>query len=820
MANKIVTYIQMRYGLFLLTFALSTSVVGQPIWTAEELGHQGRINVVEFSPDGIQLASGAEDYNILLRDADTGQELQHFTGHSGPILTLAFSSDGTRLVSGSSDQSIRIWDIESGRELQLLTAHTGPVYSVDFSPSGKQLISGSEDKSILLWDTETGQELQQFTGHTGSVHSVVFLPNGTQFISGSEDESIRLWEIETGRQLQSFLKHTGPVYSVDYSPNGDVVFSGSGDKSTILWRLANGEEILSRNHEDEVISVKFSMDGTLLAAGLRNEYIKLIKLPETQTTTLETPYNHLSSIALSPDNMHLAFGTERIISSGLKFGSIYLWDFASQPTSSGPVELRNFIAHTHQINSVMFSPDGSQLVTASWDGSVRFWDIASGKVLRNIKYLSSTYSLSFSPDGSQLAIGLLRGNVVLLEAATGTELRRLPGRENDERSFVIFSPDGSQLATSSHTSGTIRLWDLSTDEEPQLISGHTGGVTSMVFSPDGSQLISGSHDRSIRLWDVETGQELRRFSGHAESVHSIAISSDGSQLASGSIDGSVRIWDVGTGEELQVILGHFAPVRFVIFSPDGAQVASGGSDRYVRRWDVSTGKDLGTLEHGNFVLALDISRDSKFLASAGGQTLKLWDWDPTVLGFSQTIPDLSYPLSQPITPLALPEAVGGVKPIEYTITPTLPEGLKFDASTRTISGTPTAVAASEYKYTATDANGMSKNLLFKIFVYSTVSIDSQSLPESFTVVGNYPNPFQKSTQLTFDLPWPARVQVELMDVIGRRVMTIPERNVAAGWARTIDLSGEALPAGVYLYRLIANSSSGNSVQMGQIVRIR
>ena len=95
-----------------------------------------------------------------------------------------------------------------------------------------------------------------------------------------------------------------------------------------------------------------------------------------------------------------------------------------------------------------------------------------------------------------------------------------------------------------------------------------------------------------------------------------------------------------------------------------------------------------------------------------------------------------------------------------------------------------------------------------------------ALPEKFTVQGNYPNPFQETTQLTFDLPWQARVRVEVIDITGRQVLSVPESDMMAGWSKSIQLDGATLPAGLYLYRVIADSPTERSVQVGRFVRIR
>ena len=194
----------------------------------------------------------------------------------------------------------------------------------------------------------------------------------------------------------------------------------------------------------------------------------------------------------------------------------------------------------------------------------------------------------------------------------------------------------------------------------------------------------------------------------------------------------------------------------------------------------------------------------------------------SAVSFVDMVADQSYPRTHAIAPLILPAAAGGAPPLGYTLTPTLPGGLSFDASTRTISGTPTEVTAGlvSYTYKATDANGSADSLQLSIEVYSPVAAEHEALPESFVVRGNYPNPFHHSTRIVFDLPWPATVTVEVMDVTGRRVFAVPAASLAAGWGRRIELSGMALSSGLYLYRLIAMSPAGNSVHTGRFVRLR
>ncbi|MDE2834978.1 MAG: S8 family serine peptidase [Bacteroidota bacterium] len=194
----------------------------------------------------------------------------------------------------------------------------------------------------------------------------------------------------------------------------------------------------------------------------------------------------------------------------------------------------------------------------------------------------------------------------------------------------------------------------------------------------------------------------------------------------------------------------------------------------------------------------------------------------TPLHFAQMVAAQLFILGQSVTPLVLPEAVGGVSPISYSLVPVLPTGLTFDTVTRTISGTPTEITMSPVTltYTATDAAGDMVSMMFNVEVHSSVASEAETVPSAFALHGNYPNPFAGATRILFDLPAAARVSLDVLDITGRRVRRVPARMLEAGWDRSIDVSGAGLPSGMFMYRMRVDLPEGATFKSGSFIHIR
>ena len=275
----------------------------------------------------------------------------------------------------------------------------------------------------------------------------------------------------------------------------------------------------------------------------------------------------------------VAFSRDGTLASGALDGTVILWDaITEQPIAT-------LTGHTASARSVAFSPDGTTLASGSHDGTVILWDVATQQPKDTLtEHTAPVETVAFSRDGSTLASGSHDGTVILWDVDTGQPKDTIMGRANWVWS-VAFSPDGT-LAI-GRNDGTVLLWDVATGQPKDTLTGHTAWVESVAFTRDGSTLASGSGDNTVILWDVATGRPIAILPGHTAGVNSVAFSPDGTMLASGSDDTTVRLWDAIIGQRIATLTGHTSWVRSVAFSPDGTTLASGSGDHTVSLWEIA-----------------------------------------------------------------------------------------------------------------------------------------------------------------------------------------------------------------------------------------
>ena len=238
--------------------------------------------------------------------------------------------------------------------------------------------------------------------------------------------------------------------------------------------------------------------------------------------------------------------------------------------------------HTNVISALAFSPDGTRLISGSFDKTARIWAIGSRQ----------------SAIGNPECLCVLRGHTDYIYA-------------------VARSPDGTRAATGSDDDA-LKLWDARSGRLIKTLTGHTNDVVSVAFTPDGRYLLSGSWDRTIRLWDGRTGAFIKALARQDSNVDSLSISPDGSKVLTGCGYGTKtnNVFAIPSGERVASFTKHDNIVLATAISPDGKTAATGGgNDREIYLWDLATGEVKRKLVgKGRSVWSVGFARDGKGIA--------------------------------------------------------------------------------------------------------------------------------------------------------------------------------------------------------------
>lgn len=290
-----------------------------------------------------------------------------------------------------------------------------------------------------------------------------------------------------------------------------------------------------------------------------------------------------------------------------------------------------FTADAVRFQSAEYSPDGTRIVSAGSDGTVRVWSSDGGtEILVLNGHEGRVWSAQFSPDGTQIVSAGDDGTVRVWPSDGSQEALVLNGHEDFVRS-AQFSHDGTRIVSAS-ADGTVRIWASDESGETLVLEGHEFGVYSAQFSSDGSQIVSASDDGTVRVWASDGGGELLVLNGHEGPVFSAQFSNDGSRIVSAGDDGTVRVWASDGGGDPLVLNGHSGAVMSARFSGDAARIISAGGDGTVRVWPSDgSGEALVLAGHDNSVSSAQFSPDDSKIVSAGSDgTMRIWALDTSI----------------------------------------------------------------------------------------------------------------------------------------------------------------------------------------------
>jgi len=287
---------------------------------------------------------------------------------------------------------------------------TGIINGVACSADGKKIAAAGDNGAVTVWDLPSGTLLLTLGKDLQSADAVAFSPDGRLLAAavatgGRRGNAVQVWDLASGQLVQDMRGHTQLITDLAFSPDGNRIASVGNDNTLRIW------------------NVKY---GTL------------------ETTQKETK-NNLLALAYSPDGKNIA-------------------------------------------------------ATENWDGKIQMWDAVNVRLIRTIPgHGDWVLCVAYSPDGTEFVTGSRDGSVYVWDAESGARLRILRDPELDPVNSVAYSPDGRYVMGATQ-SRHILSWRKSGGALFNFYAGNDLSVTSLAFPPAGKYLVSGGLDGVLRVW--------------------------------------------------------------------------------------------------------------------------------------------------------------------------------------------------------------------------------------------------------------------------------------------------------------------------------
>ena len=392
--------------------------------------------------------------------------------------------------------------------------------------------------------------------------------------------------------------HEDSVVSVAFSSDGTRLLTGSHDKTARIWDVEGRQLAVLAGHEEEVTGVAFSPEGDRILTCSWDGTVRLWDAEGNPVATLREHEGRVLCCAYSPDG--------RFFATGGADRTARLWHADGTPYE---VALR----HDGPVAGVEFSADG-HLLTAAWDRTARLWRL-DGAEVRRFQHRWMVRGATFSPDGERV---LTVGGSIRLFERDGTEVYELLHHGGIH---ARFAPDGKRFLVGGEWNRTALCSSDGWTTTP--LRGHHAAVYSVAFHRDCRRVATASDDASVKVWELDGG-EGTAFRGHEMHVHGVDFTRDQERVVTASADGTARIWRVD-GTQETVLQGHRGMVSSAVFGPEGEHVLTASRDRTARLWS-RAGEEMLVLQHDKSAFGAEFSPDgTRIVTASADATARIWN---------------------------------------------------------------------------------------------------------------------------------------------------------------------------------------------------
>lgn len=535
----------------------------------------GRSTTAAWAPDGNTLLTGALDGSVRLWDARTGTLVRTFGAPNGGVVyTVAYSPDSRRIAVGQHDGRVSLWDAAQGNQILAFAGESKhPVARLEYSPDGAFILAAHQaNDPTRVWDAVSGEQRRVLPGGFGVA---CFSPDGRSVAVNGPDpwDTLQILDLEGKVGPKTLRGHQAAVTAAAFSPNGRLLATGGVDKTVRVWEVRTGKGLcVLHGHSRRVVRVAFSPDGRTIASSGEDGLVKLWSA-QGSCEPRQLGYGRSTSLALSP-------GGDRLLCTWDVGGEAVIWDLRT-----GLVTGR-LAGGQAGLDWVAWSKDGQRVMTVTSDHVVSIWDPADNRLTASFPVSGNRERPALSPDGTCVVTGGDQAARVW-DVATGRVLRQLPG-VGSQVAGVAWSPDGKSIVTAD---GEVRLWNAGAAHVPPRTStaGEDGVSGPFAVSADSRWLAGAGTGGKVFVWELPSLRLSLAFSPHSADITALTLSPDGRLLAT-SDEGNVKLWDAVTGRQLLSLPVSAARSRSLDFAHDGKTLAVGDYLTPPELWHTLDGK--------------------------------------------------------------------------------------------------------------------------------------------------------------------------------------------------------------------------------------
>lgn len=363
---------------------------------------------------------------------------KNFFQSEGTVKCATFHAPSNLFIVGFSTGEFRLYELPTFTLIQQLSMGVNAVNTITVNSTGEWIAFGSKELGQLLvyeWQSESYILRQQ--GHFDAMNSLAYSPDGSRVVTASDDGKVKIWDVVSGFCLATFDEHQAGVTDVAFAKRGQVMFTSSLDGTIRAWDL-----------------IRFRNFRTF-----------------TSTERLQ-----FTSVAVDPSG-------EVVCGGSLDSFEIHVWSVQTSQL------LDQLAGHEGPISALSFGAEtDAKLASASWDKTIRIWDIFSRQQASEPFDLSSEcLSLAMRPDSKEVAVSSLDGKITFFDIENGKMVREIDGKRD-----IVQGRHREDLFESKN-------------------SKRGKHFTTIAYSFDGLSMVAAGNNNTICLYDLPNQVLLKRF---------------------------------------------------------------------------------------------------------------------------------------------------------------------------------------------------------------------------------------------------------------------------------------------------------------------